>query len=92
MDLVSRISDVITAIGLAIKGKQDTLVSGTNIATINSQSLLAGGNIVISGGGGSGTLNVYIQESEPMVGTGEKVLWIQTNADGRTSVFIKEGE
>ena len=47
---------------------------------------------LISGGGGSGTQNVYIQESEPMVGTGEKVLWIQTNADGSTSVFIKEGE
>lgn len=90
MDLVSRIQDVITAIGLAIKGKQDTLISGTNIATINNQSLLSGGNIVISGGGG--TQNVYIQESEPMVGAGEKVLWIQTNADGSTSVFIKEGE
>ncbi len=92
MDLVSRISDVITAIGLAIKGKQDTLISGTNIATINNQSLLSGGNIVISGGGVGGTQNVYIQESEPIVGTGEKVFWIQTNADGSTSMFIKEGE
>ena len=90
MDLVSRISDVITAIGTAIKGKQDTLVSGTNIKTLNGSSILGGGNIVISGGGG--TQNVYIQESEPIVGTGEKVLWIQTNADGSTSVFIKEGE
>ena len=92
MDLVSRISDVITAIGLAIKGKQDTLISGTNIATINNQSLLSGGNIVISGVGVGGTQNVYIQENEPIVGTGEKVLWIQTNADGSKSVFIKEGE
>lgn len=90
MDLVSRISDVITAIGLAIKGKQDTLISGTNIATINNQSLLSGGNIVISGG--SGTQNVYIQESEPLAGSGEKVLWIQTKADGSTTMFIKEGE
>ena len=31
--------------------KQDTLVSGTNIKTINSQSLLGSGNITISGGG-----------------------------------------
>lgn len=52
MDLVSRITEVITAIGVAIKGKQDNLVSGTNIKTINSQSLLGSGNIVISGGGG----------------------------------------
>lgn len=32
-------------------GKQDTLVSGTNIKTINGNSLLGDGNIVISGGG-----------------------------------------
>ena len=32
-------------------GKQDTLVSGTNIKTINSTSLLGSGNITISGGG-----------------------------------------
>lgn len=35
--------------------KQDTLVSGTNIKTINNQSLLGSGNITISGGGGSAT-------------------------------------
>ena len=33
---------------------QEKLVSGTNIKTINNQSLLGGGNISISGGGGSG--------------------------------------
>lgn len=33
-------------------GKQDQLVSGTNIKTINNQSLLGSGNIAISGGGG----------------------------------------
>lgn len=35
--------------------KQDTLVSGTNIKTVNGNSLLGPGNITISGGGGSGT-------------------------------------
>ena len=36
--------------------KQDTLVSGQNIKTINNQSILGPGNITISGGGGgSGT-------------------------------------
>ena len=34
-------------------GLQDTLVSGTNIKTINNQSLLGSGNITISGGGGT---------------------------------------
>jgi hypothetical protein len=32
--------------------KQDTLVSGVNIKTINNESLLGTGNLVISGGGG----------------------------------------
>jgi hypothetical protein len=36
--------------------KQDTLVSGTNIKTINSESLLGSGNLVIEGGGG-GSIN-----------------------------------
>ena len=36
----------------ALAGKQDTLVSGTNIKTINGQSILGEGNIEIQGGGG----------------------------------------
>ena len=34
-------------------GKQDALVSGTNIKTINNNSILGSGNITISGGGSS---------------------------------------
>ena len=34
-----------------ITGKQDALVSGTNIKTINGQSILGSGNLSISGGG-----------------------------------------
>lgn len=37
-----------------VSNKQDTLVSGTNIKTINGNSLLGSGNIVISGGEGGG--------------------------------------
>lgn len=37
-------------INTALGTKQDTLVSGTNIKTINNQSLLGSGNISISGG------------------------------------------
>ena len=36
---------------ILINGKQDTLVSGTNIKTINNQSLLGSGNLTIEGGG-----------------------------------------
>lgn len=37
----------------AVEGKQDTLVSGTNIKTINGESVLGSGNITIQGGGSS---------------------------------------
>ena len=37
-----------------VSAKQDTLVSGTNIKTINGNSILGSGNIVIEGGGGGG--------------------------------------
>ena len=85
MDLVSRITEVITAIGVAIKGKQDNLVSGTNIKTINSQSLLGSGNIVISGGGG--TQNVFIQETEPEVSSDS--LWVQRLPNGNYTIWLK---
>jgi hypothetical protein len=37
----------------AVTGKQDTLISGTNIKTINNESILGSGNIDIQGGGGT---------------------------------------
>ena len=37
----------------ALANKQDKLISGTNIKTINGQSILGSGNIPISGGGSS---------------------------------------
>lgn len=43
----------VAALQTDIEGKQDTLVSGTNIKTINGESVLGSGNITISGGGGS---------------------------------------
>jgi len=39
------------AIEINLDNVQETLVSGTNIKTVNSQSLLGSGDIVISGGG-----------------------------------------
>ena len=46
-----------------ISGKQDKLVSGQNIKTINGKSILGSGNIVIEGGsGGSADLTGYATE------------------------------
>lgn len=44
----------------ALKTKQDTLVSGKNIKTINGQSLLGSGNIAISGSGGGSSEAAYL--------------------------------
>ena len=44
-----------TNLNSMLNNKQDTLVSGTNIKTINNTSLLGSGNINISGGGGTPT-------------------------------------
>lgn len=46
-----------------IDNKQATLVSGTNIKTINNQSLLGSGNITISSGGGGTQTDVQINGS-----------------------------
>lgn len=46
------LNDRILTVSGEVETKQDTLVSGTNIKTINNQSLLGSGNIDIQGGGG----------------------------------------
>ena len=53
-----------TAISNATSGKQDTLVSGTNIKTINNESLLGSGNIVIQGGSGGGSNIIELTQAE----------------------------
>lgn len=57
-----------TQISTALASKQDTLVSGTNIKTINNESILGSGNITIEGGGGgkavSGGTNISITTGE----------------------------
>ena len=64
------VSDMIDS---ATSGKQDTLVSGTNIKTINNQSILGSGNIVIQGGSGatySAGANIDIDENNVISVTG----------------------
>ena len=47
-----------TEISTALASKADTLISGTNIKTINNQSILGEGNITIEGGGGGGSITI----------------------------------
>ena len=46
------VDSIATSLQKNINSKQDTLVSGTNIKTINNESILGSGNIDIQGGGG----------------------------------------
>lgn len=46
-----------------LDGKQDLLVSGSNIKTINGQSLLGSGNIQVEGGGGSSSAGITVEEA-----------------------------
>lgn len=57
-----------TATQNALDDKQATLVSGTNIKTINNQTLLGTGNITISGGGGGSATDLSYTAS-PTGGT-----------------------
>ena len=51
--------------------KQDTLISGSNIKTINNESILGSGNITISGGtGGNPTVELTQAEYDALVSAG----------------------
>lgn len=66
-----------------VSTKQDTLVSGTNIKTINNQSILGEGNIEIQGGGGTGSERVVEltkAEYEALSGYAENTTYVITDA------------
>lgn len=55
-------ADLTSWAAITPSSKQDTLVSGTNIKTINGSSILGSGNLVVGGGGGSpGGSNTQVQ-------------------------------
>lgn len=61
---------------------QETLVSGTNIKTINNQSILGSGNITIQGGSGSGETVIELTQAEydALSGYAEDTTYIITDA------------
>lgn len=71
----------ITSLQTTLDNKQASLVSGTNIKTINGETLLGSGDIVISGGGGSGDV----------VGPASSVDSNIAVFDGTTGKLLKDG-
>lgn len=82
--------------------KQDVLVSGTNIKTINGESLLGSGDITVGGGGGSSglvlniiheqggttyTLDKTVSEIVQALNSGISPVFISTNDDGSKSYY-----
>lgn len=66
-----------------LDGKQATLVSGTNIKTINGDSILGAGNITVSAED-----EIAISTTEP---TGNEILWIDPNKDLDAAAQILDG-
>ena len=65
----------------AIAAKQDTLVSGTNIKTINNQSLLGSGNIDIQGGGGGSVVELTQAQYDALDPPAQDTTYIITDAE-----------
>ena len=76
-----------------LSGKQNTLVSGTNIKTINNESILGSGNISVEGKGvvGSGSISVstgttdYTINFTPSIWTGTGSYSIKENYSNNTA-------
>lgn len=77
---------VSTATQTALNAKQDTLVSGTNIKTVNSNSLLGSGNIEISSsvawGGITGTLSSQTDLQSELDGKEDTITGAATTITG----------
>jgi hypothetical protein len=71
----------------ALAGKQDTLISGTNIKTVNGNSLLGSGNISIISGGSSGVSTFNTRSGAVTLNSGDVASALSTGADaGQVSI------
>jgi len=81
-----------TLSGYGITDAQDALVSGTNIKTINGESLLGSGNLTISGGSGTAFTNIGVGADDSTIrsiGEGESFLIL--GGTGITTASDAEG-
>ena len=76
--------------------KQDTLVSGQNIKTINNQSILGSGNITISGGGGGGGTDTGFDNVREIQAADDQTTYNPDTKEyiissGNADIFYKDG-
>lgn len=72
----ANLTSAVTQLTINIAKKQDKLVSGTNIKTINGESILGSGDITISGGGSSSGSAAYPEVNH---GTSDTILSLEPN-------------
>lgn len=73
--------DIINCMSSSLDVKQDTLVSGSNIKTINNESILGPGNINVGGGG------TFVQEqADWSINDNTKVSFIKNKPDLSTKI------
>lgn len=70
--------------------KQDTLVSGTNIKTINGQSILGEGDITVSGGGSEAPTNMVTTDTAQDI-TGTKTFKNRINIGSSSTNIYSNG-
>ena len=80
----------IDAINIALNQKQDTLVSGQNIKTINNQSIIGSGNITIEGG--SGNIVELTQSEYNAIIPDDDTLYLISDSNIYTSLKTINGE
>ena len=83
--------DDVTNLQTSLDAKQATLVSGTNIKTVNGTSLLGSGDLVVAGGGGgSGSISSVSSTIDFTTATPQVIGEIPADAEVlRTTVYIE---
>lgn len=78
------VASQVKSVTTAVEGKQDTLVSGTNIKTVNGESLLGSGDIAID-------LTLYkVVETLPTEGIDESKIYLVKSSESGTSDIYTE--
>jgi hypothetical protein len=80
--------EIVTIILDAINEKQETLVSGDNIKTINGESILGSGDIEITGGGGGGSSTFLGLDDTPNSYTSQALKLLRVNSGGTAIEFF----
>ena len=84
-------ADGTIALKTDLTSKQDKLVSGANIKTINGTSILGNGDITISGGSGSGSsgsgIQIYEQMPAPEEVSDGQIIAMPTSPDGVDVIY-----